>query len=73
MKFLMKKLRAMHEENRAALETNKVILEAAEQQGVTAEALRDHAERQADLLRRADARNHYSESLTHAFRGRPAQ
>jgi hypothetical protein len=73
MKFLMKKLRAMHEENRAALETNKVILEAAERQGETAEALRDHAERQATKLRRADGRNHYSESLTHAFRGRPAQ
>lgn len=69
----MKKLRAMHEENRAALETNKVILEAAERQGESAEAIRSQAAAQAAKLRRADGRNHYSESLTHAFRGRPAQ
>jgi hypothetical protein len=72
MKFLMKKLRAMHEENRQALETNKTILEVAIRQGETVEAIRAQAEQQAEKLRQADGRNHYSESLTHAFRGRTA-
>lgn len=72
MKFLMKKLRSMHEANQQALETNRTILETAERQGETVEAIRAHAEQQAAKLRQADGRNHYSESLTHAFRGRTA-
>jgi len=72
MKFLMRKLHAMHTANKEALQSNRAVLADAEREAETIEAIRAQAEEQAEKLRNADTRNHYSESLTHAFRGRTA-
>jgi hypothetical protein len=72
VKFLMRKLYAMHAENKEALESNRTVLADAEREAESIEAIRTQAEAQAEKLRHADIRNHYSESLTHAFRGRTA-
>lgn len=70
MRFLLRKLLPQHAANKAALERNKTILAVAERDAETAEAIHAQADEQAKKLRQADTRNHYSESLTHAFRGR---
>lgn len=72
MKFLLSKLLPQHAANKAALERNRTVLADAERDAETAESIRVQAEQQAAKLRQADHRNHYSESLTHAFRGRTA-
>ena len=70
MKFLLGKLLPQHRANKEALERNRTILADAERDAEAVEAIRAQAEQQAAKLRKADTRNHYSESLTHAFRGR---
>jgi hypothetical protein len=72
MNFLWKKLAAMHHENKQALETNKTVLENAEQEAEIIAAIRARSEEQATNLREANHRNHYSEGLTQSFRGRTA-
>ena len=72
MNLLWKKLAAMHSANKEALETNKSILEAANVQAGEIAEIKARAEEQAVKLCEANRRNHYSESLTHAFRGNPA-
>jgi hypothetical protein len=72
VKFLLRKLLPQHTANKEALERNRIILADAERDAETVEAIRDQAEKQAAKLRQADNRNHYSESLTHAFRGSTA-
>lgn len=70
MKFFLRKIRAMHDANKEALESNRSLLETANRDAETVGAIKAQAEQQATKLRQADNRNHYSESLTHAFRGR---
>lgn len=78
MKFFSK-LRELREINSAAAEASKAVLEQAnrhgaeadQKQGLALERL-EAATAQAQRLSGADHRNHYSESLTHAFRGRTA-
>lgn len=79
MKWLTK-IRQLREANTQAAEASKVILAQAKRHGNDADqklmvALDklEHATAQARRLNEADQRNHYSESLTHSFRERPAQ
>ena len=74
---LFKHVRALRAANTAALEVNKAAIAEANRLGKNAEAHRqaaldrlEQATEQAKRLGGADRRNHYSESLTHAFRGR---
>jgi hypothetical protein len=78
MKFL-KTLRALREANTAAAQTSREVLEAADRSTTHIDRSHEHAlmrlkqaTEQADKLTEADNRNHYSESLTLAFRGRTA-
>lgn len=71
MKFL-KKLAELRAANEKATETNKVILQAADKDHEAALAMREASAVQASKLRAADRRNHYSESLTQSFQGKPA-
>ena len=76
---LFKKLHVRHTEDQAKADTSQALLEetcrtepeALEMQR-RAQELLAAAEEQAKRLQAADHRNHYSESLTHAFRGRTA-
>ena len=74
---LLQRFRAIKASNTTALEANRAVLAQAEVLGEhaaarEADALRrlEQATEQAKRLVGADHRNHYSESLTHAFRGR---
>lgn len=78
MKFF-KKLRALSESHRVAAENSQETL--AETIRTDPEVDREHAvalaqlcqaTEQAKQLRSTDRQNHYSESLTQAFRGRTA-
>lgn len=76
---LFRKLIELRDDNKAALETSRCLARDAEKlaEDATVSLGRailqyDQAARQADRLSDADHRNHYSESLTHAFRGRTA-
>lgn len=74
---MFNRARALRAVNAAALEVNKAVLAEASRLGEHAEQHRlaalerlEQATEQAKRLGGADRRNHYSESLTHAFRGR---
>jgi hypothetical protein len=71
MNFL-KRLSEMHAANKAALTKNYDVLEAAERDAETIKVIQSQAEEQARKLHETNFKNHYSESLTHAFRGKPA-
>jgi hypothetical protein len=76
---LFKNLHLRRTEDQAKADTSQALLEetcrtepeALEMQRQAQELLA-RAEEQAQRLQAADHRNHYSESLTHAFRGRTA-
>lgn len=78
MKFF-KKLRALREADHAAIENSRKLAheidrtdpEVDEAHETALQRLEESTE-QARRLKDADRRNHYSESLTHAFRGSPA-
>lgn len=71
MNFLrrLKELRAV---NTSATKANEALLEQAETDHAVALRMRERVGLQAGRLIAADERNHYSESLTKSFRGRPA-
>ena len=69
MKFL-KRLAELHENNTAATEATEKVLQQADRDHEVALHMRDVVTEQAGRLSGANHRNHYSESLTHAFRGR---
>jgi hypothetical protein len=78
MKFL-NKLKELRDSNAAAARASRAVLEQANRHGADAELAQgialerlEQATEQAKRLSGADPRNHYSESLTHAFRGRTA-
>lgn len=71
MKF-WKKLAELREANTSATEANSALLEKADKDHEAALDLRERSVQQAITLATGDRRNHYSESLTKAFRGRPA-
>lgn len=79
MRFLFKKLAGLMEADKAAIENSEALLAEAErtdphvdaEHEVALEQLSKAAE-QARRLKAMDANNHYSESLTKAFRGRLA-
>ena len=67
---LMRRLRALRKKEKAAVAVNEALLASAltdQQQAIAALAAADV---QAGKLESMDARNHYSESMTYAFRGR---
>ena len=73
---LFKHLHARRTEDRVKTETSQALLEEtnrtepeALEMHRKAQALLAQAEEQAQRLQAADRRNHYSESLTLAFRG----
>lgn len=71
MKF-WRKLTELRAVNAEAAKVNEEILQQAGRDHETALRMRDHVSRQAERLVTGDSRNHYSESLTKAFRGRTA-
>lgn len=74
-----RKIRERREADRAATENSRALLEEmlatepelAQRHDHAVERL-ERATEQAKKLRAMDTQNHYSESLTHAFRGKPA-
>lgn len=68
MKFL-KRLAELREANTNATKANTAILQQAETDHEVALDMRDRVIEQAGRLSSGDRRNHYSESLTRAFRG----
>lgn len=78
MKFF-RRLWALREDHAVAIRNSKAQLEevdrtnpAVDHEQAIAIAQLQEAEAQASRLSASDTRNHYSESLTHAFRGRTA-
>lgn len=71
--ILFKKLRALLHENRQAVLHAEATKENADRNLKHAQNRLAQAEDQAQRLSEMDRRNHYSESLTKSFRGRPAQ
>lgn len=78
MKWL-RKIRERREADRRATENSRALLEdilstepelAKRHSAAVTQLLQ--ATEQAKQLRATDTQNHYSESLTHAFRGKPA-
>ena len=76
---IFKKLRDLREADRAAIKNSEALLQETIRTEPEVEkghevALVRHREatEQARLLKDADRRNHYSESLTKSFRGRTA-
>jgi hypothetical protein len=69
--MIFKRIKDLLRENRAAAEANQASLEAADREHEIALQRDRTAEIQAVTLSGMDRRNHYSESLTYAFRGRP--
>lgn len=69
---LFKRLSERHRANQEAAAANESAKEAADRDHEVALARLEQATRQAETLSGMDSRNHYSESLTHAFRGRTA-
>lgn len=73
---LFKRIHALAETNREATARNQELMAHADreseatstQKAVALESL-ERATAQAAILAAGDRRNHYSESLTHAFRG----
>jgi hypothetical protein len=68
--LLMKRLRALRKKDKDAVVVNEAILATATSHQAEALAALEQAEVQAAKLAGMDARNHYSESMTYAFRGR---
>lgn len=71
MKFL-KRLAELRAANTTATEATEKVLEQADKDHENALAMDVRVTEQARRLNSADHRNHYSESLTHAFQGRTA-
>jgi hypothetical protein len=71
MNFL-KRLAEMREANTAATQSTNRVLEQADKDHETALEMDRRVTEQASRLTSANHRNHYSESLTHAFRGSTA-
>jgi hypothetical protein len=71
MNFL-KKLAELRAANTAATESSRQAIEQADADHEVALRMRERASEQAGRLSAADQRNHYSESLTHSMRGKPA-
>lgn len=76
---LFDKIRKLGEADRAATENSRALLEDLERTESHVQAQHEvalnqkkRAEKQAIQLKAADRRNHYSESLTYAYRGRPS-
>lgn len=74
-----RKVRERRDADREATENSKALLEAmitsehlVEKRHTAAVQELHKATEQAKKLRATDTQNHYSESLTHAFRGKPA-
>lgn len=70
--MMFKRIRELLRESREATVQNEALLADAERQHMLALEQDAHAEAQALTLVGMDQRNHYSESLTHAFRRRTA-
>jgi hypothetical protein len=76
---LFSRIRELRDVNAAAAEVSQQVIaqasahgaEAEQKQGIALERLAQ-ATAQAKRLSAADQRNHYSESLTQSFRGKPA-
>lgn len=66
------RLRELRDSNKAGVEANEETLKFADTARDVALEQLAHAGEQARRLHGADRRNHYSESLTHAFRGETA-
>lgn len=73
MTYFFKRIHKLLVENRERLQVNDLKLEAAEREHQIALERDRRAEEQALTLSGMDRRNHYSESLTMAFRGRTSQ
>ena len=71
MNFL-KRLTELRKTDEDAVVANESAKQDAERDHQIALARLAQATRQADTLATMNTRNHYSESLTHAFRGRTA-
>lgn len=69
---LFRKFIELREANASAASASQAILEDADRDHAVALAKLEEVTAQANTLSTADRRNHYSESLTHAFRGRTA-
>lgn len=76
---IFRRLRDLRAADHAAIENSNALSQEMDRTGPdveqmhrTAQQKLREAEEQARRLQAADHRNHYSESLTHAFRGRPA-
>lgn len=74
-----RKIRERREADRQATENSRALLEDMITSEPELEQRHNHAvlqlvkaEEQARKLKATDKSNHYSESLTHAFRGKPA-
>jgi hypothetical protein len=67
-----KRLSELRKVNTDAVAINESALKDADREHQIALARLAQATAQADTLTGMDKRNHYSESLTHAFRGRTA-
>jgi hypothetical protein len=65
----LKDVKRLHEE---AQRRNEALGEVAQRDGEVSEALLAITTRQAEVLTVHNTKNHYSESLTHAFRGKTA-
>lgn len=68
--MLMKRLRALRKKEKEAIVVNEAILDSATDDHLAALAALATAAEQASTLADMDIRNHYSESMTYAFRGR---
>jgi hypothetical protein len=71
MKFL-KRLSELRKENDTATAASECVLATADRDHQIALARLAQATEQADTLSDMNTRNHYSQSLTYAFRGRTA-
>lgn len=67
---LFKRIQSLFEDNVTATEVNAALLEDAERAHLLALEREQQVDEQAKTLRHMNQKNHYSESLTLAFRGR---
>lgn len=70
--ILMKRLRLRRKKEEDAVVTNEAILVDADLHHQEALVALEAADVQAQKLADMDVRNHYSESMTYAFRGKTA-
>jgi len=78
-KTLLRKFHGVKEENQAAIENSNAVAQELERTDPHVDAQHERALELLDLaterskrLKRMDAENHYSESLTYSMRGNPA-